>query len=387
MTMIDITNVVNISVIVPPAGLAPYSVNNLVCFTKETPTVALSGSYAVYASPSDVTANFSNTGETYAAALAVFAQSPNILTGGGFFIVIPMLTDEVLEQAITRASTLIYFGGCSATYTLGVTGPTGYTGATGDNLEASRSATVAQSLGKMLFLASDTDADLASPSGFFYTIKSAAQKYVRCLFHKDPLMLSPLKWSYAGRGMSTNFSGSNTTMSMNLKQLSGVTADETISQTLVTAAKAAGVDVYPNIAGNSCTLSHGANEFYDDVYNLKWLIGALEVAGFNHLYQSGTKVPQTEPGMSGLKSAYTSVCGQAVSNGFIAPGEWTGADTFGDPESFRRNIKDYGYYVYSAPIALQSSADRALRKAPLIQIAFKFAGAIHSTSVIVSVNK
>jgi hypothetical protein len=49
-------------------------------------------------------------------------------------------------------------------------------------------------------------------------------------------------------------------------------------------------------------------------------------------------LPQTEPGMSVLKGAYRRVCEQALANGFISPGTWNSAETFGDPETLQRNI-------------------------------------------------
>jgi len=385
MSMIDISNVVNISLVSSPAGLAPYSINNLVCFTKETPVVALTGSYAVYSSSADVLTQFGD-GETYNAAVAVFGQSPNIISGGGFFIVIPMLTDEVLEQAIARADALVYYGGCSHTFALGVTGPTGYTGATGDNLEALRASAVAQSSSKKLFLTTSLDADLAA-AGLAYVVEDNSYDHTRVLFHTASAQLDALRWGYAGRAMSTNFSGSNTTSTMHLKSLAGVSSDVDITQTKLTAAKAVGADCYVNIAGQACVMSHGANKFFDDVYNLDWILGALEVAGFNYLRTTGTKVPQTEAGMDGLKGAYRRVLSQAVTNGFIAPGAWTGADTFGIPEDFVRNIADFGFYMYSVPVAQQPVADRAAREAPVVSIALKFAGAIHSSDVIVTVNQ
>jgi hypothetical protein len=387
MAMIDIVNVVNISVVMPAAGLANYNINNLVCFTKETPAVSLgTAKYALYSNSADVATNWGTASATYAAAVAVFSQSPNILTGGGLFIVVPMLTDEVLEQAIERAQGYVYFGGCSANYTLGVTGPTGYTGATGANLEALRAAATAQSAGKLLFLADSAEASLQN-GGLAYEVDDSSLSYTRVLHHTDAAELETFKWSYAGRGMSTNFSAINTTSSMNLKSLPGVSSDSGMTQTILNEAKAVGADVYVNIAGQSCVISHGANGFFDDVYNLQWLIGALEVAGFNFLRTTGTKIPQTEGGMDGLKAAYRAVLVQASSNGFVAPGEWTGTDTFGNPVDFRRNIRDFGFYIYSLPVAQQSVADREARIAPAVQIAIKYAGAIHSTSVIVNVNK
>ena len=387
MTMIGIVNVVNISVIVPPAGLAAYSINNLVCFTKDTPAVSLGTAlFAVYSSAADVATTWGSGSLTAAAAVSVFSQSPNILTGGGYFIVVPMLAGEVLEEAIVRASSLLYFGGCSATYALGVTGPSGYTGATGDNLEALRAGAVAQSSGKLLFLADSAIGSLSN-GGLAYEVEDSSLNLTRVLHYTGATGLPNFKWAYAGRGMSTNFAAVNTAQTMNLKELAGVSSDEGMTQTILTAAKAVGADVYVNIAGQSCVMSYGANGFFDDVYNLRWLIGTLEVAGFNFLRQAGTKIPQTEKGMDGLKGAYRQVCSQAVSNGFVAPGLWTGSDTFGDPEDFKRNISDFGFYIYSLPVAQQSSADRLARISPVVQIAIKYAGAIHSSNVIVNVNK
>ncbi|MEI6420623.1 MAG: DUF3383 family protein [Lentisphaerota bacterium] len=386
MTMLSIDKVVNISVLTPPTGLAAYALNNLVCFTKETPTVPLTASYAVYSSSSEVETAWGSGSATYAAALKVFGQSPNILSGGGIFIVVPLLTGEVLEQAIVRAQDLVYFGGFAANYTLGVSGPTSYTGATGLNLEATRAAAVAQSNRKLFFVGA-TGATSLSAGGLAYVIDAASESYTRVLHHTLSAEIEGFKWAYASRGMSTNFSAVNTAATMNLKLLAGVLPDSGVSSTLYDSAKAVGADMYVNMAGQSCVCSFGANEFFDDVYNLQWLIGALEVAGFNYLRQTSTKIPQTETGMDGLKSAYRAVCRQAVSNGFIAPGTWTGADTFGTPEDFHRNIGDFGFYIYSLPVALQANADRIARLAPTVQIALKYSGAIHKTSVIVNVNK
>lgn len=373
MSMISIANVINVSVQLPPAGLAPYSVNNLVCFTKDTPVVALTGDYAAYTSASDVAEQWGTSSDTYAAAVSVFSQSPNILSGGGLFIVIPMLAGEMLDEAIVRAKALVYYGGCSHAYTLG----------SGEAIDA---AIVAESERKLLFLSSSSSSDLAS-GGLFYDIKDQGLRHARCLFHTSSGALKALRWAYAGRGMSVNFSASNTAMTMQLKQLTGVPSDEGLTQTLLTQAKDVGADCYANIAGRASVMSYGANSFFDDVYNLNWLVGALQVSGFNFLAQTSTKVPQTEAGMDGLKGAYRSSCAQAVANGFVAPGSWTSADTFGSPEDFKRNIQDFGYYIYSSPVATQSPADRAARKAPPIQIAIKYSGAIHSSDVIVYVNQ
>ena len=372
MAMIDISRVINISVSIPPTGLAPYSINNLVCFTKDVP-VGDVADYEVYASAADVATAWGSTSATYLAAQSVFAQSPNILTGGGRFVVVKLLTDETLSAAILRAKALIYFGACSYAYAAG-------------DAEILAAAVTAEAQSKLLFVSSASSASLDSPDGLFYKVKSQSLAHARCLLYLDADGVDAFRWGYAGRAMSVNFSGSNTTSTMHLKAIKGVAADLGLSETILTKCEAVGADVYSNIAGVSCVLSNGENSFFDDVYNLDWFVGALQVAGFNYLRQTGTKVPQTEEGVDGLKGAYRRVCGQGITNRFVAAGEWTGADTFGNPEDFERNIRDFGYYIYSVPVASQPVADRTQRKAPLIQIAIKYSGAIHSSDVLVSIN-
>jgi hypothetical protein len=375
MAMIDISNVVNISVSATPTALAAYNINNLVCFTKDTPAVSLgTDKYAVYFSAAAVATQWGSSSLTYLAAQAVFSQSPNILSGGGLFIVVPMENAETLDDAVLRAMTYVYFGGCSYAYALAGT-------------ELMDTAAICETNGKLFFVTSQTSSDMTGPSGPFYQIKDETYKHTRTLYHGATGELDDYRWGYAGRGMSTNFSGVNTTSTMNLKPIVGLASDVLLTQSLLTAAAAVGADVYANIAGQSCVLSHGANGFFDDVYNLDWIVGALEVAGFNFLRTTSTKIPQTEAGMDGLKAAYRRVLVQAAGNRFIAPGEWTGADTFGTPEDFKRNIQDFGYYIYSTPIASQSVSDREARKAPVCQIALKYSGAIHSTTVIINVNQ
>jgi hypothetical protein len=375
MAIINISNVINVSVLAPPAGLAPYSINNIVCFTEEVPLVAIPNGYLAYASPRDVAADWGTAGAVYDAAVSVFSQSPSIITGGGLFIVVPMLVAETLDAAILRAEGLCYFGGCS--YTM-----TGLTSA-----EILDAAATAEAERKLLFIVSSDSADLLGPDGLFFKVKDQSLHHARCLYYGVSASAEKMKWSYISRGMSTAFSAANTTSTMNLKQLLGVGSDSTLTQTILLEASAVGADVYPSIAGRPSVLSYGANQFFDDVYNLDWFVGALQVSGFNYLARTATKVPQTEAGMDGLKGAYRNVCQQSVSNAFIAAGAWTSPDTFGNPEDFIRNVADFGYFIYSSPVATQLPADRELRKAPVVQIAIKYAGAIHSSDVLVYINQ
>lgn len=193
--------------------------------------------------------------------------------------------------------------------------------------------------------------------------------------------------SYFGRGLSVDFSGSNTTITMHLKDLKGVNPDLGITQTILNQCKASGADLYASFRGVAKTYTSGANDFFDNVYNILWFVEATQVAGFNVFGTTPTKIPQTEGGMDVLKGSVRRVCDAAVTNGFCAPGEWTSPVTFGPQADFFDNIRQRGYYIWSAPIATQSVADREARKMRLIQVALKYAGAGHSGNLIVNINE
>lgn len=245
---------------------------------------------------------------------------------------------------------------------------------------------------KMLFVATNVKADIAS-NGIIGALAGKAQNNVRGLYYNDGVAQDTLNFAaaYASRGLSVDFSGSLTAFTMNMKQLVGFSPDRTLTQTDLNTALANGVDVYPPFGFQGLTATgnlytSGANGYFDQIYNQFWLKFQLQVAGFNFLAQTATKIPQTETGIDGLKNAYRSVLTQGVSNGVMAPGVWNSPTVFGNVQNLIASVAAVGYYVYSLPIGQQIPADRTLRKAPLIQIAAKMAGAIHSSNVIVQVN-
>lgn len=374
MSIINISEVINVSVSTPPAGLALQSVANLLCMTKDTPVAAIAdGEFAVYTSATDVATDWGSASDVYKAAVAVFSQAPNIITGGGKFIVGKVATADSSEAALTTFIPQVFFGAFSTTFSE-------------TDVQIQATAAAAKTAGKLYGVASSDSADL-EVGGLFGLIQAATLTNARCLFHSDALQVEAFKWGYLSRAMGVNFSGANTTNTMHLKQIAGVTSDAGLTSTLLAKAKVVGADVYANIAGRSSVLSYGANIFFDEVFNLAWLKLAMEVAGFNVLAQTQTKLPQTEAGMDVLKGGYRTVCTQSVVNGMVAAGSWTSPDTFGNPEDFKRNIEEQGYFIYSQPISQQSSVDREARKAPVIQIALKLAGAVHSSDVIVNINR
>ena len=254
------------------------------------------------------------------------------------------------------------------------------------NSEVEAAVTVCQASKTLIFVPSNLTSDLTTP-GLFYTIQAAKQTYGRCFLYTTSYAAAQLAIAaYAGRAMSVDFTGSNTTITMHLKGLINVLPDPGITQTILNTCMTVGADVYTNIAGIPKVFCTGGNDYYDNVYNITWLVFALQVAGFNALATTPTKIPQTEPGMAVLRAAYIDVLQQATVNGFIGPGAWNSPELFGSPTDLRRNILNQGYYIYNQPVNQQSQTQRAARQAPLIQIAIKYQGAIQSTSVIVNVN-
>jgi hypothetical protein len=292
---------------------------------------------------------------------------------------------ESWTTALTRTNGLVSYCGAMVNELADTIGQTDVLAAAA-NIQALNNAQIG-------FVVSNNSSDTA-PGGMLDLIRSAADNNMRALYYGDSTTVSGIAGynaflymgAYAGLALSTNFSGSNTTQTMHLKTLVTVPADPTMTQTLLNQAVAAGADTYPSLQGVAKVFCSGTNSYFDSVFNLCWFVQALQVAGFNYLAQSNTKIPQTEAGMDGLKTAYRGVCEQGVANQYLAPGKWTSSTTFGVQQDFLNNILQRGYYIYSSPVALQSAANRAARQAPLCQIAAKQAGAIQSSSVIVFIN-
>lgn len=472
---LSLTNVVNISVAAAQAGVGEYNTSNLAIFSDEAYDSGTFGTdgFKIYLSPSEVGSDFGTDSQTYAMAVAIFSQKPNILAGNGYLVIIPLIT-EVQNLALSGVPasgsfTLTYLGnptaainwddtasaiqtkmravsglekvvvtgtlasqsvnvafkgvsGNPANLTVGGVGlqtagsssititPTATI--TGETLAAAivrteslvqyfglmvnaipsqvdmlAAAAAVQALNKIAFFVSN-DSAAVEVGGYLDLLRTGSLTQSRGLFYGASTVTDALGMmaAYAGRGLSTNFSGSNTTSTMHLKDLAGVQPDPVMTQTLLTKCQAAGADVYISLQGVPKVFCSGKNSFFDQVYNLQWLVGALQVAGFNYLAQSSTKVPQTESGIDGLKDAYRKVCELAVTNQYSAPGTWNSSTTFGNQGDFLANITQRGYYIFSQPIGKQLQTARAARQAPLVQIAIKEAGAIHSSQVIVNVN-
>lgn len=374
---IPVSYVVQAIAVPASAGLKPLQMGTILLLTDEEPTGDFTGSYMIARSATSVGQVFGTTGEAYQQAQIVFAQNPNILAAGGYLIVAPYLnTEETYSQAITRLSQNVYFQGIITTR------------AVEDADAIAASITVQAMQNRILFLPASSTNALTSGTGLFD--KTKANQFTKNLLYtfgadsdtqsKNARLFAA---AYASRGLSVNYSGSNTTITMNLKDLAGLQADTNINETILSQAAAVGADCFVSLEGLPKVISNAYNQYFDQVANQIWLVTSIQYALFNVLATTRTKIPQTVAGMNMLANACKRICLQAITNGYSAPGIWNSTDTFGVQEDFYRNIEEQGFYIYYLPISQQAQSEREERIAPAIQIALKEAGAIHSANVLI----
>lgn len=182
---------------------------------------------------------------------------------------------------------------------------------------------------------------------------------------------------------TVDYTGVNTTLTLKFKDEPDVTSEKlTSAQYAVLAAKKCNVfALFQN--GDSIILEGymADGTWADTRIGADSYQNALQTAGFNLLY-SMPKIPQTDAGMTTIKACYDQVSQQYVTNGLFAPGVWDGP-AIGALKT-GATLND-GYYIYCPSVSSQSAADRAARKAVVMQIACKLAGAVHSSNVLVNV--
>jgi hypothetical protein len=204
----------------------------------------------------------------------------------------------------------------------------------------------------------------------------------RCLYSKAGNR--KLAASYMARAHTVNFNAENSAMTMHLKELA-VPAED-YSQTEIDYAKIVGLDLFTTIKNSPVVLTSPANDFVDNVYNLIAFVDSVQVDMFNLLKMTGTKIPQTTPGVLTMIDQGEKTTRRFVRAGVFGPGEWSKPDYFGDYKTFFDNIREYGFYWQAGSLADQSTADRQSRKSPVLQCAVKNQGAIHSADVVINFN-
>ena len=376
---IPITYIVSASAVTPQQGLQPLKLSTILLLTTDEPVTSLTDSYIIAKTLKGVTDVFGTESETAKQAQAIFAQSPNILANDGYLIVAPLTsateqhvtTYETLSAGIARIANEIYFEGILTTKAA-------------DDSEYSAASTAVQAMqNRVLMLPRSSSSAF---SGIFNTVKNNTN--TKCLYYSYGTNAAQnariFAAAYLSKALSVNYNGSNTTMTMNLKDLAGIEADTNISETILGQCATVGADCFPSIEGLAKVISNAQGGMYfDQVVNQIWFLNTIQREVFNTIATVRTKIPQTDAGLEMIAKTIRQVCKQAVTNGYIAPGTWNSAEFFGDYDDFHRNIDEFGYFIYHLPVAEQLQSERQQRKAPNFLIAAKEAGAVHSASILI----
>ena len=180
--------------------------------------------------------------------------------------------------------------------------------------------------------------------------------------------------------LTVNWTANNTALTAMYKTEPGVTA-ETLSETQATNVASYNANVFVKYNNSTSIIQYGvcaSGQFIDTIIGSDWLKSAIQTNVYNILYQSATKIPQTDSGMHQLATAIESACAQGVTNGLLAPGTWSGSG-FGQIKTGDWLPK--GYYVYAPPVSSQSATSRAARVSVPFQVAAHLAGAVHTANI------
>lgn len=287
------------------------------------------------------------------------------------------ITQETTSDAINRMGGQIYTEGIITCRDL-------------TNEEAIAASNTIQANDKKILFLTATDISAIQTGGLFTQLatnnRTRKLLYLTGANEADKKLNAKLfAGGYASKLFSVNYNGNNTTLTITYKDLSGVPVDTAINSTILNMTQQVGADVYASIEGLPKIIGcRQGNLWADQLTNRTWFLNTLSTTVANVLLTTNNKVPQTERGMQQLKNAAAQVCQLAVTNGMAAPGEWdTSQTTFGVYDEFMSNIRTFGYYIYTAPVATQLQTEREARKAPVMQIALKEAGAIEHASILV----
>src|ERR1700749_3423036 len=108
-----VSYIVDVSIQGTPQFLQVPNINTVALLTTGTPAWSPADAFTVYTNATDVATDFGTDSNTYKIAVAFFAQNPNPLDSGGYFVVIPLISADSgsYEAAIVRTLNLVYYFG------------------------------------------------------------------------------------------------------------------------------------------------------------------------------------------------------------------------------------------------------------------------------------
>lgn len=249
-----------------------------------------------------------------------------------------------------------------------------------DNLIADESSTVNSAselaifseAAKRIFLSTTNDlTTLNSDTGHTAAeLKAGTFRYTLSTFSKN-VDLYPGSAAF-GRAASTNFSAVGTTITLNLKQMAGITAEDlTPNEFASLRANYCSAVVQIGNTANAFTDSRMASgSWLDSTHGLMWLENRAEVDMFNLLYTSTTKIPYTQTGINTAKATLERSLDAAVRNGLAGPGFLPDGTYL--PE---------GYVVNAVSLADTPAGDKSNRLYAGLSFKMVGAGALHEVVI------
>lgn len=217
----------------------------------------------------------------------------------------------------------------------------------------------------------DTTTLVAGSSGCSAAkMKAKSYRFVLTTFSRDVNAYPSA--SVFGRAASVNFSAIGSTITLNLKQMPGITAEDlTPSEFANLQSYNASAVVRIGKSVNAFTNARMASgTWLDSTHGLMWLENRCEVDQFNLLYGSATKVPYSDTGLNMAFDVLTRSLKAAVSNGLAAPGYLPSGEFLSE-----------GFEVYKVPLADVPASDKSNRVYKGLSFKMVGAGALQDLEV------
>ncbi|EOX8392120.1 DUF3383 family protein [Salmonella enterica] len=375
---LPVSNVVNVDVIIGPRAATGRNFGSLLILGTST-VIPVKERLRLYSSKEDIGSDFGVDSPEYEAATVYFSQSPRPkeVYVGRWAKTLATGEAGAAEKLMDAVNAVM---GYTNWYGLGIADKEDI--ADDDWLKVA-AAIEASGVSRILAITTSDPAtfDATSTADLAYKLKAA--KYGRT-FVQYSTGSKYAALSAFGRAFTVNFNGSNTTITLKFKQEPGITY-ETLTTDQAAALDTRNCNVYVYYQNDTAILQQGvmsSGDFFDERHGFDWLQNYVQTNLYNLLYTSTTKVPQTDAGVTRLLSNVEQSMDQSVTNGLVAAGVWNGGP-IGQLDSGDTLTK--GYYVYAQPLSEQAQADREARKAPVIQVACKLAGAVHFADVQINV--
>ena len=213
----------------------------------------------------------------------------------------------------------------------------------------------------------------ANPTDIIHLLKARTLRFCLSTFSKDVNAYPSA--SVFGRAASVNFDSVDSTITLNLKQMPGIAAENLTPNEFAnlrarfgSAVVQIGTGVNARNGFTDSRMSSGS--WLDTTHGLLWLENRCEVDMFNLLYVNNTKIPFTQVGINTSVAKLESSLEAAVRNGLAAPG-YLPDGTF----------LPKGYIVTAVSLEDTPSSDKSNRVYSGLSFKMVGAGALHAIEI------